>query len=119
MLGRGTGTDHEEIGLVHVARVPNLARDHPQALVATEEPTTDAVDPAKGLNAVAHVDAHLRALVHERDGGFAIARVQPLEEELHRVDCTHAAEFTPLLGSPAGRARPIGGERTSGVFSVL
>ena len=60
-----------------------------QALLAAQEPATDALDAAQRLDAVADVHAHLGLLVHQRDRGLAIARVQLLEEVFHRLDSTH------------------------------
>ena len=81
--------DDEEVRLLGVAGVADLARDHPQALLAAQEPAADALDAAQRLHAVADVHAHLGLLVHQRDRGLAIAAVQLLEEVFHRLDSTH------------------------------
>src|SRR5439155_1640035 len=67
----------------------HLTRDHLQAGLRAQEPAADLLDATKRPRVVADVDAHLDALVHERDRGRAIAIVELLEEVFHRVDGTH------------------------------
>ena len=86
---RGARPDDQQVRLVGVAGVADLARDHPQALVAAQEPAADALDAAQHLDAVADVHAHLGLLVHQRDRALAVAAVQLLEEVFHRLDSTH------------------------------
>ena len=72
--------------------VPDVAGDHLQARFGAQEPAADLLDAAQRPGVVADVDAHLDALVHERDRARAIALVELLEEHFHRVDGTHRAE---------------------------
>ena len=90
VLGRGARSDDQEVRLVGVPGVADLARDHAQARVAAQEPATDALHATQRLHAVADVHAHLGLLVHQRDRALAIAAVQLLEEVFHRLDSTHA-----------------------------
>ena len=94
----GAGPNHEDVGLVGVARVADLARDHPQARVAPQEPAADAVDATEGLGAVADVNPHLGVLGHEPDRRLAVPRVQQLEERLHRVHGTHGPSVPVMIG---------------------
>src|SRR5947207_15837179 len=91
VLCRRAGPDHDEVGLVHVAGVPDVPGDHLQAPVATNEPAADPVTTAQRLCAVADVDPHLGRLVHQSDRAFAIATVELFEEDFHRVDGTHGS----------------------------
>src|SRR6185369_15126649 len=59
VLALGARPDDQEVRLPGVAGVADLARDHAQALLATQEPAADALDPAQRLDAVADVHAHL------------------------------------------------------------
>src|SRR4029077_2608318 len=63
VLRRRTRPDDEDVGLVGVAHVAGVARDHLQPAVAPQEPAADALDPAQRLDRITHVDAHLGALV--------------------------------------------------------
>jgi isopenicillin-N epimerase len=94
MERRGAGPHHEDIRLVVVAGIPNLARDHLQPGFATQEPAADPLDAAQRLGAVADVDPHLRVLRHQPDRSLAIARVQQLEERVHGVDGSHGRQCT-------------------------
>ena len=57
--------------------------------VAAQEPAADALHAAQRLGAVADVDPHLGVLGHQLDRRLAVARVQQLEERVHRVNGTH------------------------------
>ena len=102
---RSTGTYDEEVSLVGVAGLADFARDHAQAFVAAQEPAADSVNAAQRLDTVADVHAHLGRLIHERHRTLAIARVQPLEEVIHRLDRTHGPSLTRWTnaGDSAGR----------------
>src|SRR5207244_6105697 len=89
VLARGAGSDAQNVGLVGDAEVADLARDHLQPGLGAQEPAADLLDPAQRARVVADVDAHLDALVHERDRTLAIALVELLEEVFHRVDGAH------------------------------
>jgi isopenicillin-N epimerase len=92
--GRRSRADHEDVGLVGIAGVADLARDHLQAGVAAEEPPADAIDAAKRLGAVADVDPHLGVVRHQADGCLSFARVQQLEKRVHGVNGSHAPQCT-------------------------
>jgi hypothetical protein len=94
VLRRRPGAHHQEVRLVGVAGIPDAARDHAQARVATQEPAPDTLDAAQRLDAVTDVHSHLGLLVHQRDRTLAVTAVQLLEEVFHRLDCTHGAECT-------------------------
>ncbi|RDJ92950.1 hypothetical protein B4Q13_25270 [Lacticaseibacillus rhamnosus] len=49
VLCRRSGTQDDEVRLVGIARVADLAGDHLEALVATQEPAPDAIAPTEGL----------------------------------------------------------------------
>ena len=83
------GPDDQEVRLPGVAGVPDLARDHPEALLAAQEPASHALDATQRLDAVADMHAHLGLLVHKRDRGLAFACIELLEEVFHRLDSTH------------------------------
>src|SRR4029078_12086390 len=82
---RGAGPDDEDAGIVGVAHVADLARDHLQALFAAEEPAPDALDAAQRLGAVAGVDPHLGVLGPQPDRRLAVARAQQLESPMRRL----------------------------------
>ena len=106
---RGAGPDRQDVRLVGVAGVADVARDHLQARLAAEEPAPDPLDPAQGLGAVADVDPHLGVLGHQPDRRLAVARVQQLEERVHRVDGTHGPSVPGIIPAmPSELAPPLG-----------
>ena len=97
MERRGARADDEDVGLVGIAGVADGARNHPQARVAAEEPAPDPVDAPQGLGAVADVDPHFRVLGHQLDRRLALARVQQLEECIHRVHGSHGPSVPVMI----------------------
>ena len=105
-LGR-SGPDDQQVRLVGVAHVPDVARDHPEARLGAQEPAADLAQAAQRPRVAADVDAHLGLLVHERDRAFAIAAIQQLEEQspscrLHPWrECSRRGEAPTGRGSSA------------------
>ena len=123
------GPDDEQVRLVGVAGVPDLARDHPQAGVAAQEPAADALDAAQRLDVVTDVDAHLGLLVHQRDRALAIAarsasrRTLPSSRQHPWPECSVGRPWppstpprTPLDGGLAAlrAADPVASTSSSG-----
>ena len=79
----------QNVGLVGDAEVADLAGNHLEAGLRAQEPAADLLDTAQRPRVVADVDAHLDALVHQRDRAVPIAVVELLEELFHGVDCAH------------------------------
>ena len=73
MAALRTGTDDQQVRLVGVARIANVAGDHLQPGVASQKPAADALHPAERLHAVADMNPHLRPFVHERHRSLAVA----------------------------------------------
>ena len=94
MERRRTRTNDEDVGLVGVSCIADLAWDHLEPRVAAEKPAADSVDAAQGLGTVTDVDAHLGVVRHEPDRRLAIARIQQLEERIHGVDGSHGPQCT-------------------------
>src|SRR6185503_19426713 len=89
VLAGGARADAQDVRLVGDAEVANLTRDHLQARLGPQEPAADLFNAAERAGVVAHMDAHLDALVHQRHRAGPIPVIELLEEVFHRVDCAH------------------------------
>ena len=103
VLAGGAGAEDDEVRLVGVAQVADVARDHLDALVGPQEPAADLLDAAQRPGVVADVDPHLGALVHQRDGA---RRRRP---SLRRSKNTSIVSVAPMARVyRAGRTGPCG-----------